>query len=150
VKKLEMGEAEYKGLARIAGQLDFFAPLKGAQLEKFLSHIQFYSFAKKEVVFKKGDSPEAFYVIYEGGVTIRFNPGWIWVKRKIARLGPGNLFGEMALVENRPRAAVAFATEVTKLFVFLREDFEALMRQNPIFAEEIRLIIARRKFEATH
>jgi CRP-like cAMP-binding protein len=145
-----MGEAEYRSLARIAGQLDIFAPLKGAQLDALLPRIRLYAFAPGEVIFKKGDLPDALYIIHEGSVTIRFNPRWIWFVRKVARLGPGNLFGEMALLEDRPRSAPAVAEKDVKLFVFLRQDFEALMRQNPVFAEEMRLIAAQRKFQTAH
>src|SRR5258706_3461924 len=116
MQKLKMGEAEYKNFAHIAGQLDFFAPLKGGQLDALLSHIQLYAFARGETIFKKDDPSDALYIIHEGIVTIRFNRHWIWFVRRVARLGPGNLFGEMSLLENRPHSAPAIAEKDVKLF----------------------------------
>lgn len=150
MKKLPMGEVEYKSLAHIAGDLEFFTPFKGAELEQLLSHIQLYSFAPGETVFKKGGPPDAFYIIHEGRVTIRFNPRWIWFIRKVATLGPGNLFGEIALLERRPHSATAVTEEGAKLFVLLREDFESLLKRNPAFEKGVRWIASKRKFEDSH
>jgi CRP/FNR family transcriptional regulator, cyclic AMP receptor protein len=142
-----MGEAEFKALARIAGRLEFFSPLKGEELDRLLSHIQLYGYGKGESIFKPGDSAEAIFIIYEGQIKIPMNKHLLWLIRKQARLGPGDVFGEMAILENRPRKLKAVATQPTKLFVLLRPDFDALMNRNPVFAEGIRFIASRRRFE---
>jgi len=147
---LTMGEAEFGALAHIAGRLAFFEPLKGAELEKLLSHIQLFAFKAGETIFKKGDSADALYIIYEGQVRILMNRHWLWLIRREARLAPGNLFGEMALLEKRVRSAKAVAVQPTKLFVLLRADFDALMQRNPLFAEGMRWVAERRKFEDSH
>ena len=145
-----MGEAEFKALAHIAGRLDFFSPFKGKELDTLLSHIQLYAYSAGETIFRRGDPAEAFYIIHEGEVRILLNKHWLWLIRKQARLGVGDLFGEMALLEDRPRSARAVATGPTKLFVLLRPDFDALMQRNPTFAEGMRLVASRRKFEDSH
>ncbi len=145
-----MGPAEYNALAHITGRLEFFAPLKGSELETTLSHIQLFGFSKGETIFKKGSLADAFYIIHEGEVRILMNAHWFWLLRRQARLAPGNIFGEMALLENRPHSATAVTARPSKLFVLLRADFDALLLSNPAFAEGMRWVAARRKFEDTH
>jgi CRP/FNR family cyclic AMP-dependent transcriptional regulator len=150
MNRLTMGEAEFKALAHIAGRLEFFSPFKGDELDKLLSHIQLYAYAAGEPIFRRGDPAEAFYIIHEGHIRILLNRHWLWLVRKQARLGPGDLFGEMALLENRPHSAKAVAAGPTRLFVLLSPDFNALLQRNPTFAEGVRWVASRRKFEDAH
>jgi CRP-like cAMP-binding protein len=142
-----MSEAEYRSLARMAGQVEFFCSLTGAQLEPLLSHIQLYAYDAGSVVFNKGDPADAFYIILEGRLGLIFKPRWFWIFRRVKLLGPGAVLGEMALLDKRPRSATVVVKEPAKLFVLLKQDFDSVIRQNPAFAEHIRWIAAQRKFE---
>jgi CRP-like cAMP-binding protein len=148
--RLTMGKADYEALAKTAGHLEFFTPFKGEELDLLLSHIQLYKFEAGESIFKRGQTTEALYIIYEGQVRILLNQHWFWLIRKQARLEPGNLFGEMSLLEKKPHSAAAVAAKPTKLFVLFRDDFDMLVQRNPVFAEGIRLVASRRKFEDAH
>jgi CRP/FNR family cyclic AMP-dependent transcriptional regulator len=150
MNRLTMGADEYKALAHIAGRLDFFSPFKGEELDKLLSHIQLYGYGAGETIFRRGEPSEAFYIIHEGQIRILMNRHWLWLMRKQARLGPGDLFGEMSLLERRPHSNKAVAVGPTKLFVLLTPDFDALMQRNPAFAEGMRWVASRRKFEDSH
>src|ERR1019366_7277296 len=150
MNQLTIEKADFAALARIAGHVDFFTPFKGAELEIMLSHIHLYGYSKGETIFKKGQAPDAFYIVYEGRVRIRLNPRWFAIMHKQAILNPGNLFGEMAILENRPRSATAIATQPTKLFVLFRKEFDMLVQRNPLFADGMRLLAERRKFEDAH
>ena len=150
MERLVIGAVEFQSLAHIIHLIDIFKPFKGEQLDKILAHIQLFDFKPGEVIFKRGAPAEAFYIIHEGTVKLLFNTGLLWLWRKRAFLEQGNIFGEMALLENRPRSATAIAKNRVKLFVILRPDFEALVRLNPAFAEEIRQIAALRHFQTSH
>ena len=150
MERLVIGAVEFQSLAHIIHLIDIFKPFKGEQLDKILAHILLFVYKPGEVVFKRGAPAEAFYIIHEGTVKLLFKSGMFWLWRKRAFLGPGNIFGEMALLENRPRSATAVTKTGAKLFVILRPDFEALVRLNPAFAEEIRQIAAVRQFQTSH
>ena len=64
-------------------------------------------------------------------------------ERPIARLVAGNLFGEMALIEDSPRVAQAKAAEPTELAVLFRGDFERLMESHAQIASSIAIQLAR-------
>lgn len=141
-----MGEAEHRSLAHIAGQLEFFSALKGEALDHILPRIELYAFDRGETIFKKGDPAEALYVIHTGEVVIQLSR-WFALFRKVAHLKSGNLFGEIALLENRRRVFSATARTDTRLFVLLKREFDELLRTNPTFAEGVRWLAERRHFE---
>jgi CRP-like cAMP-binding protein len=149
MKRLEMGEAEHRSLAHIASQLEFFSALKGGGLDRILARIELYAFERGETIFKKGDPAEALYVIHTGEVVIQMSR-WFALFRKVALLRTGNLFGEIALLENRPRSFSATARKDTQVFVLLKKEFDELLRSNPAFAEGVRWLADRRRFEGSH
>ena len=150
MKNLPISETEFRGLAHITRRLEFFRSYTGGQLDAILSHLQLYAFDRGETVFKKGDTPVAFYIIYDGQVRIHLGYRLWGLFRKMAHLSSGDLFGEIALIENRPHSATAVAELPTKLFVLLRDDFDKLLQGDPEFAELIKFVASRRKFETTH
>jgi uncharacterized membrane protein len=62
----------------------------------------------------------------------------------LAELGAGDFFGEMAMLDGRPRSADAVALVATKLAVLEREDFRAFVRNNPDIALGLLTAITRR------
>lgn len=150
MQKLTMGEAEFRNLAHAVGGLELFASFKGAELDLLLAHVQLFEFSSGETIFTKGQRPDAFYIIDQGRVAIRFKSGLFWLFRKVRVLGESNLFGEMALLENRPHSGTAIARGRVRLFVVLREDFEKIVRSNPAFAQHMRWIASNREFEKRH
>lgn len=93
-----------------------------------------------EIVFDEGEEGQALYVIVSGSVAI-CHPGQR--DHPIADLGPGNFFGELALLDNAPRSAQARASEESELAVFFRGDFERLMESHARIASRIALQLAR-------
>lgn len=93
-----------------------------------------------EIVFDEGEDGEALYFVVSGKVII-CHPGQ--EEHPIAILGSGNFFGELALLDNAPRAAEARAGEATKLAVFFRGDFERLMESHARIASHIAVQLAR-------
>jgi CRP-like cAMP-binding protein len=82
-----------------------------------------------EVIFNDGDQGDAMYIIYEGEVKIFKD---IEGRRTtLATLKEGDFFGEMALIENKPRSAGASAKGNTKLIELNREVFEESIKTNP-------------------
>lgn len=143
--KLPMGDAEYGLLARVLRKVDFFAPMTIGQMEKVLPYIMLYSYRAGEKVFKQGEKGDAFYIVNSGKVEVRISK-WFFSTKTLAALGPGDFFGEMALLSSDPRSATVATTEPTRLFVLLQADFQYILNENPTFAEEVKKIVARRKF----
>lgn len=117
-----------------------FAGLKPRELQTLETFLHERSYLPGEVIFDEGEEGQALYLILSGGVLI-CHPGQ--GGRPIARLVAGNLFGEMALIEDSPRVAQAKAAEPTELAVLFRGDFERLMESHAQIASSIAIQLAR-------
>jgi CRP-like cAMP-binding protein len=78
------------------------------------------------VLFREGDEGNDMYVIQSGKVEISRTIGD--QERTLAVLPPGEFFGEMAIINDRPRSATARVREAAKLLVIDRGTFEAMLR----------------------
>ena len=96
------------------------------------------TFAHGGVVFIKGDPGDFAYVVASGQVDIRHG-GHI-----VETMRPGELFGEMALIDFEPRSASAVAVGATELVLIDRPLFEQLVQDEPGFAMKILRLMARR------
>jgi serine phosphatase RsbU (regulator of sigma subunit) len=102
----------------------------------FLNESDAVSFAAGQQIFKAGDSGNAMYFILSGEVRITVGA------RELDYLLPGQVFGEMALADNRVRSATATAVLPCKLVPINKEEFAALTQQIPTFATEVMCIMS--------
>jgi CRP/FNR family transcriptional regulator, cyclic AMP receptor protein len=75
------------------------------------------------VLARMGQPGEAFFVILDGHARVEVSP------RKRSRLGPGQYFGEMSLLDGGPRSATVVAETPLRLLVIKRRDFSTLLRE---------------------
>lgn len=90
------------------------------------------------VVFIRGDVGNDAYIVKSGLVEIRE------AGRALETVRPGELFGELALVDEGPRSASAVAVGPTEAAVIDRETFHRLVRNDPDFALAVMHEMARR------
>lgn len=150
LQSLRIGSTEQKNLVQALCRIDFFAGLTPADLDLIFTFIQLYYFKAGDKVFKKGDTGDALYIVHEGQISIIVKSGFFSPAKVLATLGPGDFFGEMALLDKSPRTATALTEKGAKLFVLLREDFESVARKNPSLSAVLQKIAARRRFETQH
>jgi len=89
-------------------------------------------------VFSEGDAADCMYAVLGGRVEIRVRG------RVMEEVGRGGVFGEMALVEDRPRSATAVVVEEARLVPIERSRFLFLVQQNPFFALQLMAVMAGR------
>ena len=87
-------------------------------------------FEPGQIVFREGDRGDWLYIVTEGEVEILKNDG-AGVAAPLRRLGPGECFGEIALVSDRPRSATVRALCATNVLAVDREAFQALFATLP-------------------
>jgi len=91
-----------------------------------------------ETVFREGDSADRMFAVIEGAVDIVIH-GHV-----VETVEPGGVFGEMALIEEKPRNATATVTAAAKLVAINRRRFLFLVQQNPFFALQLMTVMAAR------
>jgi CRP-like cAMP-binding protein len=95
-----------------------------------------------EVVFDEGDPSDQLYVIQAGEVELVRETER--KERVVARLGPGELFGELGLVAGERRTSRAVAVNPTRLIALDRETLEAMCLEEPVIAiRMIRVLVSR-------
>ena len=128
--------AEPTNFARLLGTNPFFADLGLDIIEAVAGLCVTCSLAQEETLFLKGDPADALYAVRRG--QIRIATGTEAGQRlTLNLLGPGDVFGEVALLDGYSRTADAIATEATELFVVRRRDFLDLLEQRPAVAIRI-------------
>jgi CRP/FNR family transcriptional regulator, cyclic AMP receptor protein len=85
-------------------------------------------FPRGTVLFREGDAGVDMYVVQSGKVTISKSVGN--VEKVLSTLGQGEFFGEMSILNNKPRSATATCAEDSKLLVIDARTFEAMIRGN--------------------
>lgn len=92
------------------------------------------------VIVKEGDLGDEFYLIKAGSLdvsTIAPNGD----RLLLATLGPGSFFGEVAVLNRKPRTATVAAAEDVELFSFSRRDIEPILHSNPDVENKMRDLI---------
>ncbi|BAE51897.1 EAL domain-containing protein [Paramagnetospirillum magneticum] len=98
--------------------------------------------AAGEVIFRQGEAAEVAYLIEAGTIRIQQEIGG--ETRPLARLGPGEVFGELGVIDGAPRSATALAETPARL-VMVRGDKiqQSIARSDPFFAELMRKLVGR-------
>lgn len=84
-----------------------------------------------KVLVKEGDPGREFMIIVSGTATVRRNG------RKVASLGPGDFFGELAVLAGVPRTATVIADVDMIVEAMNRQEFSSLLDESPAMAKKI-------------
>ena len=101
-------------------------------------------FAPQSVIVREATAADAAFVVLSGLVAVRRKDPDSGIEFLLAELGPDQMFGEMALLTDKPRGASVVALEATTCAVLDRPVFEAMMRSVPAFALAITGALAER------
>ncbi len=103
------------------------------------------TFQKNDILFCEYEPGDTFYLIQSGRVEI--NKIIDNIEKTIDILNPGEVFGEMAILEGAPRSASAIALDQVKVLEFNRENFEILMMGNPQIALKLLKLFTKRIYD---
>ncbi len=94
--------------------------------------------AAGDVIFSAGDPGDCMYVVREGTVTIHADG------LPIEEVGPGGIFGELALIDSAPRSATATAATPCELVLLNERAFLYHVSQTPFFALNVMRVLSQR------
>jgi putative ABC transport system ATP-binding protein len=87
-----------------------------------------------ETIIREGEVGEELFLISEGEVEVDREG------REVARLGPGDFFGELALMSGNPRNANVIATRPVDTYVLGKDDFDAAIQASASFRDQLRRV----------
>jgi CRP/FNR family transcriptional regulator, cyclic AMP receptor protein len=105
-------------------------------------------FSVGTVLFEEGQPGDDMYIVVSGEIELRRQVGE--TERVLAVLPAGEFFGEMAILNGRPRSATAVVRAAARLFVIDGTTFEAMLRARPEIALRIIRSLATRLDSANH
>jgi len=91
-----------------------------------------------DVIVRKGEAGIGFYLITDGTVEVRSDG------RVLSKLGPGQFFGEMALLDGQPRSADVVALEPSRCLALSSWSFKSILSEHPKMAVKLLQESARR------
>jgi hypothetical protein len=120
LRKLDRTVSEPEGVSLLAG-VPLFAPLARPLLESLAGKLTRIEVPAGTDVVRVGEAGDRFYVIESGRLEATYDG------RELSAMGPGECFGEIALLRDVPRTATVTAEEDSVLQALDREDFLAAM-----------------------
>ncbi|MGH7959663.1 MAG: cyclic nucleotide-binding domain-containing protein [Opitutaceae bacterium] len=96
------------------------------------------SFPADRVVFNEGERGDSMFAVPNGTVDL------VMHGKVVETVEAGGVFGEMALIEDKPRSATAVVRREAKLVTIDRKRFMFLVQQNPFFALQLMTVMAER------
>ncbi len=122
----------------ILRRVDLFESLSDRNLERLADTLEERAFFEGDAILTEGQGGLGFYVIGEGTVTYSVNG------KDVGSGGPGEYFGEVALIGDSPRAATVTAASDVTVYAMTLWDFRVLVRKNPDVASELLQVMAKR------
>jgi CRP/FNR family cyclic AMP-dependent transcriptional regulator len=129
--------------ATLLAATPLFAHVDAAGMETIAARAIEVTFDPGHVIARQGDIGTGFFVIVDGAVKV------IRDGREVAHLGPGEFFGELSILDGRPRVAQVVADAATTCLALASWDFEAIVTEQPAVAIAIMRVLATRLRDLT-
>ncbi len=131
-----------ESLAYFLKNLPIFSELSPRALKVLEDLVHVRSYKAHETIFEEGDPGSGMYMIRSGSVEI-YAKDENGVDDELARLTPGDFFGETTLTAPAPRSAFARTLEATELIGLFRADILELAQRKPSISSSILLGLTR-------
>ncbi len=115
-----------------------FASLSKRELSLLLSQADHLRYPPRHRVIREGEAGEEFWMVIEGELAVHRGG------EEVARIGPGDYFGELAVIDAAPRDATIVATTQLELLLIDRRRFWSTLEGSPTLMRKILVGLARR------
>jgi CRP-like cAMP-binding protein len=113
------------------GRCPFFADLSRGELRELAKVTEDMEVEEGKTLTRQGAAGSEFFVIVDGEVAVTKDGS------EIRTMGEGDFFGEISLLEDRPRTATVTAKTPLRFFVLTRQNFRALLDKQPEIEEKV-------------
>ena len=106
--------------------MELFSELGDSELGKIARLLKELKAAENDIIFQQGEVGDALYIVLSGRVRIATTDNF-GRERVLAFYGPGEFFGDMAVLSGEPRSATASASTDVRLLQLRKEEFDLLV-----------------------
>lgn len=126
----------------LLGRIPLFSGLTAERMAALSALTEEKGFPAGEEIITVGEDADALYILLEGSVQVVYPGNERDVE--LARLGPGDCFGEMALLNDQPRSASVRTLEPVRVLLLPREGFRDLLRSSADVSLNLLEVLSRR------
>lgn len=141
---MELSSQEVSRLREVLTKISFLENLKMAELDELINHMEKRQFKSGETIIAEGKQGDTFFILASGSVGVHRKKS-MFSSTRLAVLQKGSYFGEMALIDNKPRNASVVGEEAGELFYLSRPTFDKVLLKNPNIASLIRQTATKRR-----
>jgi nucleotide-binding universal stress UspA family protein len=134
-------------VAEVLARAPLFAELGLEDLAPLADAARIRTYRDGEVIVREGDAATGCFMIVSGRVEVSQGAASA-TPMVIATMGPGEVFGEMAVIDEHPRSATVRALEATECVAIRRVDFMGVLRRRPAIAVQLLPVLVRRVRQA--
>jgi NTE family protein len=128
-------------------RIPFFSELPETELRAISEQLRRERYLKGHAIFREGEEGDALYLIESGQVQVVTGP--LDDEKILAYLGPGNFFGELALLLDEPRSATVRVVIDCEVWVLRKHDLQELLEDHPIITLQMSRELSRRLVETS-
>lgn len=126
-----LSDSEKKAVIPMLLEVPIFSSLDKKGLGSIVNSAAKKTYKEGTVIAKEGETAYSFFLILNGSVQVRR------ANKVLAKLERGQFFGEMALLDNKPRSADVIAMEETTCILLTSWGFSGAIASNPKIAQKI-------------
>lgn len=126
----------------VIAEVDLFRDLPKPRVKQLAMAAREVSQPAGKALATEGQGALAFHYILDGTATVSRDG------HELRTLGPGDYFGEISMIDGRPRSATVVAAEPMRVLAIPHQDFEQILDDDPGFARELLRTLCARLREA--
>jgi len=143
VKRPQANQPDPRSLDRLLRTAPIFSSLSEEQRADLLKASRTRLYGAQEVIVREGAQGQSLFVVCRGEVTVTLARA----SGELARLGPGEFFGEMSLLTGEPRGATVIAATDCELFEIAVDAFRDVALADPTIVERVTTAVETRRAE---
>ena len=126
--------------------VEVFEPFGEAEIAELCSHMIRHRFEPLRTVIEQGSEGDSLFIVVEGALKaeITMEDGEVL---EVGRLGPGDFFGEMALLTGEPRGATISTLTPSQIYEVKKEHIKPVIESYPDMKNDLSRILTRRELE---
>jgi small-conductance mechanosensitive channel len=133
------GQPDATEILHRLGRVDVLSPLPKSSQEVIAHAARVHTFSRGETIIRQGAEGNSMFIVHEGAVAVRIDDA------EVARLQPGDFFGEMALLTGEARAADVIALSDVVAVEIAKDALEPVLHDHPELAASISAKVAERR-----
>lgn len=142
--------AETPELARLAAELlltpSMLAGMSEPELRVIISYLRLATFGAGATLFRQGDASSTGYLllVLSGEVRVEAAASSGGPSAEVSVLGPGNVIGEMGLIDGLPRSTTCVAVTPVQAAGLSRKAYDLMLQEHPAVAAKLMIALAKR------